>query len=302
MVIPALSAQVVLITGASSGIGAAIALNLSQRFTGIKLVLAARSQERLEDIAAQCRHSGAEVLVIPTDVALGDRVKALAEKALHHFGRVDALVNNAGYGQMGPMELIDEADAQYQFAVNFYAPLTLSQALIPAMRQQGYGRIINISSVAGRMAFPLMGLYSASKFALEAMSDALRMELEPFNIQVVLIEPGPIKTEFFRVAKGTVEKITAQVADSPYQAAFAEAAGMEEGMNKVGWEVDRLAQIIVQALGSARPKPRYVAATGGEIMLFFMTKLFPTRIVDKIWQSVYGIDKIKSSVIEGGNS
>ncbi len=296
MVFPALSAQVVLITGASSGIGAAIALNLSQKFPSIKLVLAARSQEKLESIATQCQQQGAEVLVIPTDVAVVNQVKNLAEKALQHFGRVDALVNNAGYGQMGPLELISEADAQYQFAVNFYAPLTLSQALIPAMRQQGYGRIINISSMAGRVAFPLMGVYSASKFALEAMSDALRMELEPFNIQVVLIEPGPVKTEFFNVAKETVEKITPLVADSPYQAAFAEVAGMEEGISKVGWDADRLAQVVTKALTSPKPQPRYVAATGGNVMLFLMTKLFPTRIVDKIWQGMYGIDKIKPAL------
>ena len=117
MVVPALSAQVVLITGASSGIGAAIALNLSKKFPGIKLVLAARSQEKLESIATQCQQQGAEVLVIPTDVAAVDQVKSLARKALQHFGRVDALVNNAGYGQMGPMEFNSEADAQYQFAV-----------------------------------------------------------------------------------------------------------------------------------------------------------------------------------------
>jgi short-subunit dehydrogenase len=296
MVFPALSAQVVLITGASSGIGAAIALDLSQKFPGIKLVLAARSQEKLDSIATQCQQQGAEVLVIPTDVAVVDQVKSLAEKALQHFGRVDALVNNAGYGQMGPMELISAADAQYQFAVNFYAPLTLSQALIPTMRQQGYGKIINISSVAGRVAFPLMGVYSASKFALEAMSDALRMELEPFNIQVVLIEPGPVKTEFFNVAKETVEKITPLVEGSPYQAAFAEVAGMEEGISKVGWDVDRLAQVVTKALSSSKPQPRYVAATGGNVMLFLMTKLFPTRIVDKIWQGMYGIDKIKPAL------
>lgn len=282
-----------MITGASSGIGAAIALHLSNQFPGIKLVLAARSQEKLDKIATQCQKQGAEVLVIPTDLALGEQVKNLAEKALQHFGRVDALINNAGYGQMGPLEMIGEADAQYQFAVNFYAPLALSQTLIPAMRQQGYGRIINISSMAGRVAFPLMGLYSASKFALEAMSDALRMELEPFNIQVVLIEPGPVKTEFFNVAKETVEKITPLVEGSPYEVAFAEVAGMEKGISKVGWEADRIAQVITKALASNKPQPRYVAATGGRIMLFLMTKLFPTRIVDKIWQSMYGIDKIK---------
>jgi short-subunit dehydrogenase len=293
MAIPALSDQVVLITGASSGIGAAIALDLSHKFPGIKLVLAARSEDKLTQVASECQQQGAVVLTVPTDVTVGEQVKNLAEKALQHFGRVDALVNNAGYGQMGPMELISEADAQYQFAVNVHAPLILAQALIPSMRHQGYGRIINISSVAGRVSFPLMGIYSASKFALEAMSDAMRMELQPFNIQVVLIEPGPIKTEFFKVAQETVNKINPLVQGSPYEAAFTKVADMEAGIERIGWSVDRLVPIITKALLVPKPKPRYVGATGGHIMLLLMTKILPTRIVDRIWQGAYGIDRIK---------
>lgn len=152
-----LAEQVILITGASAGIGAALAQRLATEFLGIRLVLAARNQEKLEAVAMSCQKVGADVLVVPTDLAEVEQVQALAKKALFHFGRVDALVNNAGYGQMGPIELIAPEDAQRQFAVNFHAPLVLSQALIPTMRDQGGGRIINISSLGGRLAFPAGG-------------------------------------------------------------------------------------------------------------------------------------------------
>lgn len=197
-----LSEQVVLITGASDGIGAALAQLLAQRFLGVQLVLAARSVEKLEAIAALCRKAGAEVLAVPTDLEKIEQVEALAQTAIAKFGRVDALVNNAGYGQMGPVELIPTIAAQRQFQVNILGPLALIRALVPIMRDQGGGRIINISSLGGRMAFPFGGLYSASKFALEGLSDALRMELSPFNIKVSVIEPGPVNTNFYRRCPG----------------------------------------------------------------------------------------------------
>lgn len=193
---PSLSEQVVLITGASTGIGAALAQILAQRFMGIRLVLAARSVEKLETVATFCRKAGAEVLAIPTDMSKIEQVEALAQASITHFGRVDALVNNAGYGQMGPVELIPASAVQRQFQVNVLGPLALVRALVPLMRETGGGRVINVSSLGGRLAFPFGGLYSASKFALEGLSDALRMELEPFNIKVSVIEPGPVSTDF----------------------------------------------------------------------------------------------------------
>jgi NAD(P)-dependent dehydrogenase (short-subunit alcohol dehydrogenase family) len=113
-------------------------------------------------VATDCLKAGAEVLVVPTDLAQVEQAKALAHSAVDRFGRVDALINNAGYGQMGPVELIAPEDAQRQFAVNFHGPLVLTQALIPVMRNQGGGRIINVSSLGGRVAFPAGGMYSSS--------------------------------------------------------------------------------------------------------------------------------------------
>lgn len=289
---PALSEKVILITGASSGIGAALAQFLASRSRGIKLVLAARSQDKLEEVATFCRNASADVLVVPTDIAQVDQVKALAHKAVEHFGCVDALVNNAGYGQMGPVELIPAEAIQRQFQVNILGSLTLIQALIPVMRQQGGGRIINISSLGGRMAFPFGGLYSGSKFALEGLSDALRMELAPFNIKVSVIEPGPVSTNFFAVAAQGIEQAVSAPQHTPYRAAFEKLEGLEKQTSSRAWTSEQVAAVIMRSLTDRHPRPRYVAATGGETLIFLMTKLLPTKIVDTFWQHFYGIDQV----------
>jgi short-subunit dehydrogenase len=288
----ALSEQVVLITGASTGIGAAVAQVLAQECMGIRLVLAARSQEKLQAVATYCSKAGAQVLVVPTDISQIDQVEALTQAAIEKFGRVDALVNNAGYGQMGPVELIPAQAAKRQFEVNLLGPLALIQALIPVMRDQGGGRIINISSLGGRLAFPFGGLYSGSKFALEGLSDALRMELDPFNIKVSLIEPGPVSTNFFEVVAEGVEQTVPNPETTPYRSAFAKLKGLEQQTSSRAWTAERVAYVVVRSLTDDRPRPRYIAATGGSLLLFLMTKVLPTSMVDRFWQKFYGIDLI----------
>jgi short-subunit dehydrogenase len=288
-----LAKQVILITGASAGIGAALAQRLAAEFEGIRLVLAARNQEKLAAVAANCQTNGADVLVVPTDLAEVGQVKALAKKALAHFGRIDALVNNAGYGQMGPIELIAPEEAQKQFAVNFHAPLILSQLLIPSMRDQGSGRIINISSLGGRLAFPAGGMYSSSKFALEALSDVMRMELEAFNIKVSVIEPGPVSTEFFGIAGEKVDQKVSEFGKEVYQAAINAIKKIEQQTAPLAWSPQRVAGVIICSLNDRHPKPRYIAATGGKTMLFLMTKLMPRRFLDWFWKRFYHIDQVE---------
>ena len=287
-----LSQQVVLITGASAGIGAALAQVLAQQFQGIRLVLAARNQEKLEKVANYCSKAGAEVMIVPTDMSQIEEVEALARAAVLRFGGVDVLVNNAGYGQMGPIELIPAAATRRQFEVNLLGPLALIRALIPVMRDRGGGRIVNISSLGGRLAFPFGGLYSSSKFALEGLSDALRMELEPFNIKVSVIEPGPVTTEFFDVAgKGVLETV-AEPENTPYRAAFRKLDKLQEQTSSRAWTAERVAEVIVRSLTDINPRPRYTAATAGDFLLFMMTKVLPTKFVDRFWQKFYGIDLV----------
>lgn len=288
-----LNQQVILITGASAGIGAALPVVLARQYPGIRLILAARSVDKLEIIATACRQSGAEVCIVPTDMAQTSQVQALAATALEKYGRVDVLVNNAGYGQMGPIELLPPAAVQQQFAVNVLSVITLTQALIPSMRQQGGGRIINVSSLGGRVAFPLGGLYSASKFALEGLSDTLRMELEPFNIRVSVVEPGPVLTEFFTTASQQLQQYVANPLDTPYRAALQRLDSLNQRLQQQAWSSERVAHVIVKVMRDRNPKPRYIAATGGEVMLWLMTKILPTRWVDVFWKRFYGIHLIK---------
>lgn len=287
-----LAEQVILITGASTGIGAALAQVLAQQYPGIRLVLAARNLEKLDAVAILCRNSGAETLTVATDLTQIDQVQALSKTALDRFGQVDALVNNAGYGQMGVLELVPPEAARRQFEVNVLGPLALIQALIPAMRDRGGGKIINISSIGGRTAFPFGGLYSASKFALEALSDTLRMELQPFNIQVSVIEPGPVSTNFFEVVRQEITKMFPNPETTPYRAAFQKMEALEQQTNANAWTSERVSGVIIKALKTRHPQPRYVAATGGRFLLFLLTKVLSTRTVDRFWQRFYGLDLV----------
>jgi short-subunit dehydrogenase len=290
---PRLSEQVILITGASAGIGAALARVLADRFPGVRLALTARREDKLNEIAIGCRQAGADVLIIPTDMTDAAQVAVLSRGVLEKWGRVDAVVNNAGYGQMGPIELMPLKTAKEQFDVNFFAPLILTQSLIPTMRQQGGGRIVNISSLGGRMAFPTGGLYSTSKFALEALSDVLRMELKGFNIQVSVVEPGPVTTEFFQVAATKVLQIVPESKQDIYRPALERVAAIDRQLKLLGWTPEQVARVIVRALSDRQPRPRYYAATGGSIFVPLMTKVMPTWMTDTFWKRFYGIDEVE---------
>jgi NAD(P)-dependent dehydrogenase (short-subunit alcohol dehydrogenase family) len=193
---------------------------------------------------------------------------------------------------MGPVELIPDAAVRQQFEVNLLAPIALIRTLIPVMRSQGAGRIVNISSLGGRLAFPLGGLYSASKFALEGLSDALRMELAPFNISVSVIEPGPVRTEFFGVARNSAAQAMTNPLETPYRAAYDRLQGLEQQVDRQAWTPAQVAEVVIKALSDRRPKPRYLAATGGNFLIWMMTKVLPTRMVDAFWQRFYGIDLV----------
>ncbi|NET36822.1 MAG: SDR family oxidoreductase [Cyanothece sp. SIO1E1] len=286
-----LAQQVILITGASAGIGATLAQQLAQQYSGVRLVLAARSVDKLEQVATQCRQLGADALTVPTNMTETAQIEALAHTALEKFGRVDALINNAGYGQMGPVELIQPEVIRRQLEVNVVGVITLTQALIPAMRSQGGGRIINLSSIAGQVAFPFSGIYNASKFALEGVSDALRMELAPFNIQVSLIEPGPVQTEFFDVARQQAEQALSVSHETPYQPAIEKLEEVAEQMSSQAWSAEQVATVIIKALSDRHPRSRYVAATYGRPLLLLL-KFLPTAWVDRLWQRTYKIDLI----------
>ena len=186
--------KVVIITGATSGIGEATAKRFGRE--GAVLLLAARSRGKLEALATELQGGGTRAVAQPTDVTVPAQLDALVERALREFGRIDILINNAGVGLFAPVETSREEAVRAMFETNFFAPLRAARAVIPAMRQQGGGQIINVSSVVGLIALPLLTTYSATKFALNALTDGLRAEVADDGIDVISVCPGRVKTSF----------------------------------------------------------------------------------------------------------
>ena len=242
------SAPVALVTGASAGIGAATARRLHQ--AGYRVVATARRQERLEALAAE------GMLTLALDLTEPAQIEAVAGRIEADFGPVDLLVNNAGYGCYGAMEEIPIAEARRQFEVNVFGLAQLTQRLLPAMRAAGRGRIINVSSMGGRTYLAMGSWYHASKHALEGWSDCLRLELAPFGIDVVVIRPGLIGTEFAEVA---FEPMLRRSGDGPYGAlARSVARALEQAYADRRCSAPELvADSILQASRARRPRTRY---------------------------------------------
>jgi short-subunit dehydrogenase len=193
-----LTGRVAVITGASSGIGRATA----ERFAaeGMPVVLGARRAARLAEVAEGIRRVGGAARAVETDVRQPDQVRRLVEEAVAAFGRLDVLVNNAGLGYFGPVESTPPDEARYLFDVNLMGTLHGVQAAVPHMRRQGSGHIINVASIVGKRATPGNGVYSVTKFAQVALSEALRLELASAGIRVSVVCPVSTTTEFFEVA------------------------------------------------------------------------------------------------------
>jgi len=183
-----LAGKAVLITGASEGIGAACARIFTRR--GARLALSARSRQKLEQAG------GPDALVVAGDLTEAAVRRQVVEETLGRYGRIDILVNNAGVGLYTPAWRASPAAARQMFELNFFALLELTQLVVPHMREQGGGAIVNVSSIAGKAPFPWLTLYCASKYAVCALSDGLRMELEPYRIQVTTVCPGQVETGF----------------------------------------------------------------------------------------------------------
>ncbi|HKP12077.1 MAG TPA: SDR family NAD(P)-dependent oxidoreductase, partial [Blastocatellia bacterium] len=233
-----LKGQVVLITGASAGIGEATARMLARE--GATVVLVARRKERLDALKAEIERGGGHALAIAADVTSATDRERVVNETLAACGRIDGLVNNAGYGQRGPIEMVPVEAIRENFETNLFSLIALTQLVIPVMRRQARGRIVNISSVAGRIARPLSSVYDATKHALEAISDGLRGELAPFGIKVVIIEPGFILTEFLGVANERARDVVEQ--ESPYKPFFEGFAEGYKRMRKMAGRPDDIAE------------------------------------------------------------
>lgn len=250
--------DVVLITGASSGIGKATAKLLLAE--GCRVYAGARRVDNLKEL----EYLGARIM--PLDVSDESSVGGALAMVLESAGRLDVLINNAGYGANGAVEDVPMSEARRQFEVNLFGPARLTQLVLPVMRGQGGGKIVNISSIAGRIGMPMGGWYHATKHALEAYSDALRLETGRFGIKVILIEPGPIKTEWDTVAVANLLKYSGS---GPYAAITEKLVNrLRAGYRRGAPGPEAVAKVILKALRAKRPAARYAVPFQAKVMLF----------------------------------
>ena len=267
--------QVVFITGASSGIGKATALQLIQE--GMIVYGAARRMNQMEDLAKSGGHA------LEMDVTNESQVQSAVAQIIAEQGRIDVLINNAGYGLYGAVEDAPLEAARRQFEVNLFGLAAVTKAVIPHMRSRKQGKIINISSMGGKVYMPLGAWYHASKHALEGWSDCLRLELAAFGIDVVIIEPGIIATEFGDVMTDPMMEISGNGAYAPLAKAVAKST--KDSYAKGGASpAGIISDLISRAIRSPRPKTRY--ATGKFAKpLMFVRRYFSDRVYDKIIMS-----------------
>jgi len=244
-----MSSKIVLITGCSTGIGRDLAQRLAR--ANYTVVATARHFETLSDLPV--------ALQLPLDVTDPGSIAGATQEVIKRFGRIDVLVNNAGYAVRGVVEDISVEQVQQMFDVNVYGVMRMIRAVVPYMRQQKAGRVITIGSLAGKLVLPVNGTYSATKFALEALSDALRLELAPFGIQVVLIEPGNIRTNFMATAQANSQDILSNP-DSPYHALYQQYLRVMTTMRKKESGPEIVSRVVQQALDASNPKARYLVA------------------------------------------
>lgn len=266
--------KTIFITGASGGIGLATALLFHKK--GYHIAATMRTPSPTHPLTKLDR-----VRIYPLDVTKTDTITQAVHQAIDTFGRIDILINNAGYGAIGPFEAATEEQIDKQLRTNVTGLMLVTQALIPHMRAKGGGTIINLSSIAGRMTFPLFSLYNASKWAVEGFSEALQYELEPFDIRVKIIEPGPIKTDFYTRSQDVLSHPSLNTYQD-FQHTVIQNIN-KSGNSGSGPEI--VAKKIFQAATDNRSRMRYTAGNEAA-MLIFLRKLLPTRFFNSIVKMV----------------
>ena len=257
---PASRIDSVLITGCSSGIGRATAVRLAGR--GMTVFASAR---RIDDIAdLEGRGCRLLALDVTDETSMRDAVTAVETAT----GAVGTLVNNAGYSQSGAIENVSMDDVRRQFETNVFGLARMCQLVLPGMRRERGGRIVNLSSMGGRFTFPGGGYYHASKHAVEAISDALRFEVRGFGVDVIIVEPGLIKTHFGATAAASVASADGPYGDFENEVARSSREVYEKGpLARLGGPPEAVAEAIEQALAAERPKPRYTVTASARLLI-----------------------------------
>jgi NADP-dependent 3-hydroxy acid dehydrogenase YdfG len=275
--------KAVLITGCSSGIGHATAERLNA--DGWQVYATARRPETIQDLEAK----GCKTLAL--DVTDEQSMHAAVDAVTAAEGAVGVLVNNAGYSQSGAVETVSPEQVRRQFDTNVFGLIRMCQLVLPGMRAQRYGRIVNISSMGGKLTFPGGGLYHATKYAVEALSDALRFEVRGFGVDVIVIEPGLIVTSFGETATATVT----ENGEGPYarfnrHVAKVTTEAYKGPMAKLGGGPEKVASTIAKALEAGRPKSRYAVTPSAHLMIA-QRRLTPDRVWDLMMRSQFPTPK-----------
>ena len=262
--------SVALVTGCSSGIGleTAIALGREGHFTYATM----RDVKKSGSLDKIVNDEGLPIKVLELDVDSEKSVDDTIAKIMEEKGRVDTLINNAGWGMWGAVEDVSIEEFKQQFETNFFSIIRLIQKVAPIMRKQKSGNIVNVSSVAGKIGFPVSPAYISSKFALEGLSECIRFELGPFGINVIIIEPGVIKTNFFDSMKMAKKSNS----DSVYNEITSKVVSGVKMMAEMGTEPKEVADTIIKSINEEKPLPRYIV--GNDAMMFLEAKKMKTDI------------------------
>lgn len=266
--------KTVLVTGASAGIGKATAIYLAQN--GYNVYGAARRIDKMQDLKTH------GIKLIALDVTKEESVMACVEQIFKEAGSIDILINNAGFGLEGAIEDIAMEDARYQLEVNVFGAMRLAQLVLPKMRENKYGKIVNISSVGGKIAFPLGGWYHASKFALEALSDSMRNEVREFGVDIIVVEPEATKSEWGNVATDILLKVSGHTA---YKDLTAKTHNLFTRLSKDVAEPIVIAKLVRKGIEAKNPKTRYTTSQMASSLLLFLKRILSDKQMDKLIMS-----------------
>jgi len=272
--------KAVLITGCSTGIGRVTAMQLAK--SGWPVYATARRLESVADLAA----AGCKVLAL--DVCDDASMQAAVRQVEAVEGAIGVLINNAGYGSEGPVEEVPIDEVRRQFETNVFGLLRLTQLALPGMRRQRWGKVVNLSSAGGRMVLPGGGIYHATKFALEALSDALRFEVRGFGVDVIVIEPGAIKTEFGNTAIARVDALGGSADYAGFRAALKHNIrnAYEGPMAAAAVGPEAVAKVIEKAITTSRPRTRYVITVAAKVLLG-LRRWLPDRAFDAMLRTQF---------------
>ena len=262
--------NVALVTGCSSGIGLETAISLARE--GHFTYATMRNMKKSEDLDKILHDEDLPIKILELDVDDEESVVNAIGKIMDEKGKINTLVNNAGWGMWGTVEDVSIEEFKQQFETNFFSIIRMIQKVAPIMRKQKSGNIVNVSSVAGRIGFPVTPAYISSKFALEGLSECLRFELGPFGINIIIIEPGVIKTNFFDSMKMAKKSNS----DSVYNEITSKVVSGVKMMAEMGTEPKEVANTIIKSINAENPLPRYIV--GNDAMMFLEAKKMKTDI------------------------